>query len=136
MQCNMVMSSKVITAHRRCRPKPLRFHQTWTQFCEHFVPESGPGPRLASAESKRRNALLAYGDWLKVNGERDSSLGKILTSPSLLRSYLKESTQLENEMAQRSVFLFFYFSLFFQQGFKTTTNTSQGGAEKSGKLRP
>jgi hypothetical protein len=124
------MSSKAISAHRRCRLTPLRFHQTWAQFCELFVPDPGPGPRLASSESKRRNALLAFGEWLKVNGERDSSMGHVLTTPSLLRAYLKESTQSENEMTQRSVFLFFYFSLFFKVS-KTTTKTFQGGAEKS-----
>ena len=100
----MCMSSVGITQHQRCRPDPLRFDQTWAQFCAEFVPEPGPGLRTASMESKRRNALCAYGNWLRLNGAANSSLGDVLTTPSLLRTYLKESTQLEDQIAHRSVF--------------------------------
>lgn len=98
LKCNMCMSSVGITQHQRCRPDPLRFDQTWAQFCGEFVPEPGPGLRTASMESKRRNALCAYGNWLRLNGAANSSLGDVLTTPSLLRTYLKESTQLEDQM--------------------------------------
>ena len=100
----MCMSSVGITQHQRCRPDPLRFDQTWAQFCGEFVPEPGPGLRTASMESKRRNALCAYGNWLRLNGAANSSLGDVLTTPSLLRTYLKESTQLEDQMTHRSIF--------------------------------